>query len=187
MIVNIRATSGAGKTWLARRLLEQSGAVPVRWEDTHAKHRPVVYGGRFNGGPVYVVGYYPEHSHTGGCDKFAWPGGQDYTCALVREFAALGHVVFEGLMVSTIESRYAYLAHELPCTFAFLDTPLEVCLQRVQGRRGEKGTEKALDPSNTTNKVTAIKVCRAKFAAAGLACVTLPWQDPWPALAALLP
>ena len=75
----------------------------------------------------------------------------------MRCYAPLGHVIFEGLLISHLFSRYAMLDRELfaqgiPFVWAFLDTPLEICLDRVRARREARGTETPLNVKNTTDK-----------------------------------
>lgn len=117
--------------------------------------------------PLFVIGSYVNTC--GGCDGIST---QDEICDRVRRFAALGHVALEGLLMSHLFSRYAALAHELAPTrfiWAFLDTPLELCLARVQARRDARGVAKRpLNPSNTTAKWHNMRKVYAKCQAVGL-------------------
>src|SRR5208283_34697 len=108
-IVNIRGTSGAGKSTLVRRFLDTYNGQALRGPD--GKIRGYVcrakseYGLQ---GDVYIVGSYERP--TGGCDGVKT---QDEICDRVREFAALGDVLYEGLLVSGLFGRYNALAEEL--------------------------------------------------------------------------
>jgi len=64
--------------------------------------------------------------------------------------------------------RYAMLDRDLAkegthCIWAFLDTPLDVCLARVTARREAKGNTKPLNPENTTSAWHANRECYKKF------------------------
>ena len=46
------------------------------------------------------------------------------------------HVLFEGLIVTSVWGRWMELAKKVPMHFMFLDTPLETCYERVLQRSG---------------------------------------------------
>jgi len=59
--------------------------------------------------------------------------------ALVRRWATIGHIIFEGLMISSVYARYLKLSKELGgMVWALLDTPVDVCIKRVLERNGGK-------------------------------------------------
>ena len=154
MIINIRGTSGSGKTYTTTSFMKSCGQdLEIQWKELGNYAKPdavaahVVF---YKLQPVYFIGSY--RNVCGGCDTIKT---QDLICSLVRHFAPLGHVVFEGLLASHLFARYAALYQEmrniakLPFVIAYMDTPLEICIERVKQRRLEKGNEKELDPSNT--------------------------------------
>jgi hypothetical protein len=107
-----------------------------------------------NSGKLRVVGRYT--TDCGGCD-----GIQPYSLIWPRvcEYAKLGHVLFEGALISC---SYGNIGRDSEVygnrmVFAFLDTPLEVCLERVRKRREAKGNFKPLDPKNTLSKFESIQ------------------------------
>jgi hypothetical protein len=164
MIVNIRGTSGSGKTTIVRRIMELCGP-PAPLGGT--ERRPYGYLLAGPGADLYVVGSY--ENVCGGCDGIKT---QDEVCERVRGASAQGDVLFEGLLISHLFSRYASLARELsptPFIFAFLDTPLEVCLQRVQDRRLQRKPDSPpLNPTNTIQKWHDCRRAYQKFRDAGL-------------------
>lgn len=96
-----------------------------------------------------MVGSY--ETACGGCD-----GIQPYSLIWPRvvEYEKQGHVVFEGALVS---SSYGNIGRDSEVygnqfVFAFLDTPLETCLQRIKLRREARGDTRPLDPKNTKVK-----------------------------------
>lgn len=165
--VNIRGTSGSGKTTVVTRLidhLEKNGysrSTPLE-ESIGGKTRKV---GLWVG-PVFLAGRYD--TTCGGCDTMSWKGAADDVCRLVREHVALKEsVVFEGLMVSgwgTGRLRDLWKATEERLVIIQLTTPLKECLESIGARReaahsrkmAEKGLNtpplKPLNPENTTAK-----------------------------------
>jgi adenylate kinase family enzyme len=102
------------------------------------------------------------------CDRIAT---QEQTCRVVKLEATRGIVVFEGLLISGLYSRYVQLAAEIPThhfIFAFLDTPLATCIERVLARRAAKGNTKPFDPNRSLiPKYRAVQAVRSKLLAAG--------------------
>ena len=177
MIVNIRGTSGSGKTTAARALFSLAGRVALydapRGASPLAGRRPSAY--QLGLQPAYLVGSY--ETECGGCDTIKT---QELVCERVATYAALGHVVFEGLLVSTLYERYARLARSVapthPFVWAFLDTPLDECLRHVAERRCARGDLRPLDPTNTTAKWHLMRRLYAKCQAAGLDARWVPWE-----------
>jgi hypothetical protein len=165
LVVNIRATNGGGKTTIMRKLIENFEGQPILTDAGKIEGYLLNTGTR-------IVGRY--ETPTGGCDGIKT---QDEICALVRKYAALGNVVFEGLLVSGLFSRYSALADSMPSDkfiFAFLDTPLEKCIAQTLGRREAKGNTKPFDPYKTLEpKFRAILASRQHLEEAGKDCRTL--------------
>lgn len=148
MVINLRGTSGSGKTYAVRQLMAHAGTVFPVYQGkkviAHCAHLEMV--------PIYFLGSY--ENVCGGCDTIM---SQDLVCSLVRHFCQFGHVVFEGLIVGHLFARYVALDREvrswgIPYVWLLLDTPLEVCLDRVSRRRLERGDERPLNPQNTIDK-----------------------------------
>lgn len=151
MIVNIRGTHGSGKSTIVRTLLDQYDSPPLglgKRPEGYAVNVPSL------DRPLYVVGSY--ETACGGCD-----GIQPYALIWPRvvQYAALGHVLFEGALVS---SSYGNIgrdseAYGTEFVFAFLDTPLEVCLARIAARRKARGDDRPVNPKNTQVKYDNIR------------------------------
>lgn len=176
MIINIRGTSGSGKTYTARSFLEFYGPDTIVYGE---EDKPVAHMVFFNMMPVYFIGSYSNVC--GGCDTIHT---QDLICSLVRHFSQFGHVIFEGLIISHSFARYAALWKELtalgnPFYFAYMDTSLEMCLERIVQRRLEKGNTKPLNPDNTTSHYYATWQTKDKFEAAKIpTCVIKHTKNP---------
>ena len=114
--------------------------------------------------PVYVLGGYDLP--TGGCDLIQ---PYDLLLDLLPKYAAKGHVLFEGVIVSSSYGRVGRLMEEWgqEAVMAFLDTPLETCIKNVEGRRAAKKDVRPFDPTNLTTKYNQIVKSKEKIAAEG--------------------
>ena len=161
MIINVRGTSGSGKTYTVRSFMEAYGPDHTIADREGKVVAHCIY---YKMMPVFFIGSYKNIC--GGCDAIPT---QDLACSYVRHFSLYGHVIFEGLLMSHLYARYAALYKELtqeyntPFTFAFMDTPLELCLERVKARRLEKGNTKEFNPANTIGKYNSVLTVIEKF------------------------
>lgn len=142
MIYNIRGTSGSGKTSLVRQLVNQYPHSEILDE------KGKIFGYILPQN-LWVLGRYDDAIKGGGVDnitphlfkRFQAHGGEgnsmDAVEQQVRKWALQDrHVLFEGLIVTSVWGRWVTLAKSWPMHFLFLDTPLEVCYQRVLERSG---------------------------------------------------
>lgn len=170
MIINIRGTSGSGKSTLVRAIMN---LYPLK--------TPIVNPDK----PKAILGYQCEHpdldklsvvgkyeTPCGGCDAIKTQDEAEYR---VRRWSATGHVLFEGLLISHIYGRWAKVAKEHPpFRFVFLDTPLDVCIARVEARRRDKGNTAPLNATNTIQKWNDARRVFTKAKADGLDAM---WLD----------
>jgi adenylylsulfate kinase-like enzyme len=149
-VINIRSTSGGGKSYSVYHVMKKLGIKSSIMKDGK------VVGYRLHGN-VMVVGRY--ETDCGGCDQIKT---QDMICERVERFADKGKVVlYEGLLVSGLYSRYSNLAKRLKHSghqyiWAFMDTPLQECLRRTIARRRSVGNGKPFNPKHTVAKYWAV-------------------------------
>ena len=167
MIVNIRGTHGSGKSTIIRTILDTHRHEPT---DVSPKGRPNNYVVTLSRNKkLYVVGSYV--TACGGCDgiqpyDLIWPR--------VMKFAKLGSVIFEGALVSSSVGNIGRaMAARTDCIVGFMDTPLEICLQRIAARRAARGDTQPLNPTHTQSKFDGILRSRPQLVALGLRCVTI--------------
>lgn len=175
-IIKIHGCSGAGKTTVVRQLIERA---EWKW------YTPFTYIHRGNpfrnkylemdlpevDRPVFVLGSY--ENTCGGVDTIH---NVDHVAELIDQLIPEGHVIFEGLLTSTYygnlgkhseryKGRYGY---------AFLDTPIEVCLERVRVRRLMANNAKPMNEQPTRDKHRVIGRLQEKVTAMGHDVILLP-------------
>jgi shikimate kinase len=169
LIYNLRGTHGSGKSTIVQQLLNKHPSTPLG-----PGKRPLGYEIRVEGllRPLYAVG--PYATACGGCDAIQpydtiWPR--------VLEYAKKGHVIFEGALISvSVGSIGLAMAARKDCVVLYLDTPIEVCLERIQARRAKKGDLRPLDPKNTISKHISTERTKPKMEALGVLCLTLKYK-----------
>jgi hypothetical protein len=133
---------------------------------------------------VYLLGSYANAC--GGMDTVA---SADTAIDMVNRYADMGHVVHEGLLQSTYygamgtdSKRYGdqYI-------YVFLDTPIDLCLERVVARRAANGSTNKFNPQLTRDKHATIERLRKRLPALGHRVEILHHDQPiLPQLLALL-
>jgi hypothetical protein len=179
LLVNLRGTSGSGKTTIARTFMQNYPHEFLRFKSGKpAGVRVDVPGWNW---PLYICGKYESEDGNLVC------GGMDTikTQALCADRAIkayrYGHVLAEGLMASGVSPAGTFPQAIIEAAgpnvrFLFLDTPLPKCLGRVEERRRAKGNMEPLDPENTTAKWNSERSAFLKFEAAGLPAWWLPHE-----------
>ena len=157
-ILKIHGCSGAGKTTAVRELMKYAGTHPLGPNP----RKPEAY--MLGILPTYVLGSY--ENTCGGMDTV---GSAVEVMDLVDKYARLGNVVFEGLLQSTYYGKMG--AHSLQYgkdyVYAFLDTPIELCLERVVARRAASGRNNKFNPELTIDKHETIAALQRKLSAQG--------------------
>lgn len=140
MIINIRGTSGSGKTWVARQLIDRWGI----------KETVGVKKGYLLDTPAhdtFLLGKYAE-AGTGGADTIK---DMNEVERIVLEQAGLNrHVVFEGIRVNGVYNRWIDAARKSSShvwQFIILETPLAVCIDNVNRRRFLAGNNEQVSVS----------------------------------------
>lgn len=168
-IINIRGTSGSGKSHLIREVMK---LYPMKSAyKIEGRKQPIGYLlSRPDGRRLNVIGHY--ETACGGCDTIT---KMDDIFNYVRMGAAAGNdVIFEGLLISADVNR----THALMKEFQFpkpddmhviaLDTPLDVCIDSINQRRWTKDpTKPPVATKNTTSKHRGVQLCMKRLAEAG--------------------
>lgn len=173
IIVKLHGNSGSGKTTIVREIMAlDKGVTPIG-----NPNRPEAYEMKLKGlkKSLFILG--PYTNTCGGLDSIGtWREAAD----LLHKYAALGNVLYEGLFSSTYYGAFGKETevYEDDHIFAFLDTPLEVCIGRIHIRRQAAGNVKPLNEDNTRNRVKPILGVRRKVIVLGRHVVDIPWESP---------
>jgi hypothetical protein len=161
LVVQIRGTSGSGKTTAVRSVMETTGD----WSAVRApgRKRPLYYLSASEWPPTAVLGHY--ETPTGGCDTV---GSARAVYELIQSLPpTVENVLCEGLLLS----EDVKWSSRLPSLrVLFLTTPAGECLEHVKSRREARGNLTELDPHNTVNRVGVIERARVKLISAGVVC-----------------
>lgn len=157
--INIRGCNGSGKTTLLRQYAEHKNPTVTLIEVDNHKPIPVTF---LDNGHAILGDYSPSGfgSTTAGCDKIKTQ--QAVKDALIAIDAPV--VIFEGIIVSTIFKPWSDWSQSVGgMTWAFLDTPLDLCLSRIQSRNGGKPINEKL----VADKLRGIERVRTKAVEVG--------------------
>jgi len=194
MIINIRGTNGSGKTTLARQLIGEN-ATPIDLVEYPSPTKKDPDRKRWVEGWGVPNNFLAIGSYRQGC------GGMDTIPSFALQQQAVEnavnwnrghgtrhmagdspeHVVCEGVLASTVAGSWLefFSRFKSQTLIAYLDTPLEVCLERITARQiAAKGEAREIKVDLVRDKIKAIEATRARFDVAGIRTVTLNWRDP---------
>ncbi len=184
MIINIRGTSGTGKSHLVRQVMvamNKAGDPIIPQHEANRRQpigyvliRPIGAPGR----SILVVGHY--ETPCGGCDTI---NKMDRIYELVRKGVDRGYdVLFEGLLISAEVNRTQKLHDDdLELTvIALTEIPLQECLDSVNKRRWAKHPDKpGVNPKNTEAKWKQTRRSCARLEEAGIEVHRVNREDAW--------
>lgn len=171
MIVNIRGTNGAGKTYVVRQLLgAYSGCaveyVPALREQGGFRAGYYRITARPSGRPLIVLGSYGGVA-TGGVDQY--PSTLAVEEAVRHWHGAECDVLYEGLLISHLQARWMAVARDcVPHWFLYLEKSAEACIADTERRRTERGATATLNPKNLLDKYRATERCYTVMQESGL-------------------
>lgn len=185
LIINVRGTNGSGKSTVAHTLLKEYGFDPlkvnqpetqtpmidlVHYADPKTGRHKIVEGHVIKPLKLILVGSY--RTQCGGADGIPT---QNLIKEAVAKAASMNHhVLFEGVIISTLFSGYRELSKVMrgaghAYNWVYLGTPLEECLSRIQARNGGKPIKVDL----VKDKIKAIESTRRKAVQAGETVYTI--------------
>lgn len=159
LLIKIHGTSGAGKTTAVRDIMEYATEIaPIGPNPKRPEAYKLAMPGILQ--PVFVLG--PYENTCGGMDGVPTQREQ---IDLIEKYAALGHVIYEGLLMSTFYGGLGLAMEKYgkDHVWAFLDTPIEICIDRIKQRRLAAGNLKPLNESNTRGRMKPITSLKAKL------------------------
>jgi uridine kinase len=173
MIFNLRGTNGSGKTTVARAVIQRAEATP-RYSATKRK-KVEAYVGELHGKEIAILGSY--ENVCGGMDTVS--DIRDAAELITRYADEFPQVFYEGLFISHMIGTVgaAVRPYGDRAILAFLDTPLDVCIDRVIERRKERGDLREFDPKNVIKDFSAVQNCRRNCIAQGFNVVDINHQN----------
>lgn len=153
-IIKVHGCSGAGKTTVVRKIMAAGNYRPIR--NSLGKVEAYVDDKAEN----FVLGSY--ENNCGGMDTV---GTAKEVCDLLDLYHPMGNIIFEGLLQSTYYGAMGTHSQKFGDNYiyAFLDTPIELCLERVVARRAANGTTNKFNPQLTRDKHATIDALRVKL------------------------
>lgn len=165
MIIQLRGTSGSGKTTVMREVMDRLGGTTA-WKGIkkEGRKKPLYYRYNKQHPQIIVLGHY--ESACGGCDTIGSAAQvAELTDELVEKLRGPYVILQEGLLLSEDVKWTQLMPDVYP---VFLTTPLDRCLKQIRSRRLEAGNEKPLNEANTTNRVAVIERARVKLLDLGI-------------------
>jgi len=198
--VNVRGCNGSGKTTLLRKLATDSRCkvrtvlVSQEYKPKEGKKQPAGVFEEMETGRLMIMhpaipvtitpdglailgDYTPAAatSTTAGCDRIKTQEAAKKALEAVAALYDVTHVLFEGVVVSTIYGPWKEWSQQHGgMVWAFLDTPLDICLNRIQRRNGGK----PIKEDQVAAKHQTIARVRQKAQLDGERVVDISWSCP---------
>jgi len=156
IILRVAGTFGSGKTTAVREFLNGYPCEALMRGNKIAGYRLDMSEAGITV-PLFVIGKYDNTC--GGTDAI---NTQAEIADRITKAHPLGHVLYEGALVSAsgLAGQVTQAIHGTGCdVYAFLDTPQDLCIERVKGRRLAAGNEKEFDPKNLIDKFESVANC----------------------------
>lgn len=169
--INVRGCNGSGKTTLLRSMARDPLCRVINVIVPDHKPIPVTYA---PDGIAIIGDYTPAAgATTAGLDRIKTQAAAKAVAELVGRDPDVKAVLFEGVVVSTIYGPWQeWSKANGGMIWAFLDTPLEVCLKRIQERNGGK----PIKEDQVADKHRTIARVREKALADGETVRDIHWE-----------
>jgi hypothetical protein len=173
MILNIRGTSGQGKTTIARAVMAKyPERIPIKAAGLFGNIAPdkligYVCQGTNDHNRLGVIGKY--ETACGGCDTL--PSIQTVYDIIYKFLEKLGpnsDILYEGLVVQSDTRRAIELAKKHPMVILTLNESLEICQKAIQARRDAKGSTKSFHRDLGADEYSRMSAQKRRFLDAGI-------------------
>jgi hypothetical protein len=177
VILSLRGTSGSGKTTVARKFITDY-PTKILPDPNGKKHwgYEVDLSAEGISQKLYVIGSY--ENTCGGTDGI---NTQEEIADRALAAHPRGHVLLEGLLLSKVGPNAITTKLLTPTgayVAAYLDTPLQTCLDRVIERRKDRGDDRPFNPENTISAhKSTFAACKNLHAMGGVKVVTIDHND----------
>lgn len=179
-VIKIHGVNGSGKSTLARAFLEHFDFRVEKFEHYTSNIAKIPEESKlFNCGVRRLVVLGKYNVACGGLDTIV---NQEAKMAALKKYARNDTlVVIEGILPSTTYGEMGKFSEQLGqkgnWLYVFLNTPFEICVDRIIARRLEKGNFKDFDPNRSmAPKIKAIEAVKRKAEERGQHVVTINHQ-----------
>jgi hypothetical protein len=194
LVIQLKGNSGSGKTTVTRQFMAMGRVSKIEtvWHSPNAwpKPRHTDYRVQIDGcrRPWVVLGTYLNVC--GGADKIK---SSAEVIERIEYYTGEGYNVwFEGLLLSTTYGVVGTYLEKFgdDALFAYLDTPLDTCLNRIRARRDTEGNGKPFNPAKTIKRHRAVTILNRDTTEVkhGRRCLTISDSDAlsqlWPIILA---
>lgn len=192
-IYSIRGTNGSGKSTLVRAFVptltgdHRGGPVdlqpykaPTKREPDRQKRAEGYCFDTVDLGRVGVIGSY--RTACGGLDSMNSFAVQQAAIVWMTLKLEPRHILAEGILASTVYGSWGEFAERCRAAgdtyvWCYLDTPLEICLDRIRARQMNSGRgERPIKEELVADKIKAIKATRERALKEGHQVYDLPFQ-----------
>lgn len=171
MIIQVRGTSGSGKSTVMHEVMDKLGDWQAYYSPLFNNPYYYVLRKKPKGKTIILLG--PYHIDGGGCDVMGKKSADRSAPAIYKLIEGLLEVdpsriiLCEGLILSE-DVKWTSQMPDVKCLF--LHTPLETCIDRIKKRRAKAGNKKPLNTDNTSKRVAVIERARKRLVDAGVFC-----------------
>lgn len=201
--IQIHGTSGAGKTTLMRRIMDDAAEteadLPIpyivhSWTDKKTQKLKTktfqlgcyyVLSALHAQTPFLVAGSYS--ATCGGLDSLSAPGIADTFYPELKKIADAGHtILMEGLIQMSMGRALDLVASGYEVKAFFLSTPLDECLRRIDERRAAAGKGPLENHENTVTKFNDKPRIMKKLQEGGVSCNSVSCDEAFDAIMEML-
>lgn len=169
MVINVRGTSGSGKSWVMRQLMARFGSRYDHNLLSHVLNGTTLLLGRYDSqtgevGLDYLMKQISitrrgrrevalDYIHSMATQRMLPARSVFFPSSREEDGTPFENVLFEGLLATSVYGRYRRMADEVDFRWVFLNTSLEICLAQVKERgKRTRNSRLPLNPDNTIEK-----------------------------------
>lgn len=152
-VIKLGGVNGSGKTTVARAVMERLDNIQMQRVLLPSNKWTTVYFGRYEGTLVTILGKYD--TACGGMDTISDKDDRLWLLSVYCKPKYDGLIFYEGLITGKTYGAMGELSEKHVKSgkgawlYAFMDTPYDVCVERVLHRRQAAGNNNPFDPDRT--------------------------------------
>lgn len=167
MIIQVRGTSGSGKSWVVHELMRRIEFTPVRIRNWGGRNRKIPLFYTANNDNIIICGNYG--TVCGGCDSIGSARYVFNLYTMLKAWYPEAVIISEGLLLSE-DVKWTTEAHRRgwnPVVY-YLNTKADECIERINERRKAAGRDPLENELNTRARIEVIDRSKVKLRKAGV-------------------